>query len=413
MKNVILLTIDTLRRDVLGCYGNESGLTPFLDSLTDKCIVFNRHMSVGPYTQASFPGILAGSYFLEYGDPRRLSGKRTLISEVVKRGGFKTAAFHSNPYLSDFVGWNRGWDKFYDSMQDQVTDQIPYIQGAAINDKVKAWLGDYVKQPDRKPLFLWTHYMDIHEPYIPDQKYVDQIDASIKLTADEMFQLFKDVIVPRDISNSETVDLLRKLYEAHIIEVDQYVKQFFENLEELGLLEDSIVIITTDHGDEFGDHGSLSHDGKMTSELINVPLMIYDASLTEGKVVDTVVSGADIPSTIAHLFGQDSPETFHGTSLLPLDEYISQGAFGEAIGKLSHKVTETDRPVHFYQEDNLRITHRIEEDLWAMYDLADDPAEQNNIIESSPQAEEMKNKLRQRITWHDIGNAPVTNVTTF
>jgi len=108
MKNVILLTIDTLRKDVLGCYGSKEGLTPFIDSLQDKCIIFNRCRAVGPYTQASFPGILASSYYLEFGRDKQLSPQRTLISEVVKNGGFTTAGFHSNPYLSEYFGWNRG-----------------------------------------------------------------------------------------------------------------------------------------------------------------------------------------------------------------------------------------------------------------------------------------------------------------
>jgi arylsulfatase A-like enzyme len=413
VKNVILLTIDTLRKDVLGCYGNKKGLTPFLDSIRDKTITFTRHQSVGPYTQASFPGILTSSYFLEYGSPKMLSSERTLISEVVKKGGFTTAGFHSNPYLCAFFGWNRGWDKFYDSMQDQVTDMVPYIAGDVINKKASDWLSSYTKQPDCKPFFLWAHYMDVHEPYVPDQKYVDKVDASVKLTKDEMFAMFKEVILPRDTSDQKKTELLRKLYCAHVVQVDEYVKEFFANLKDLGLLDETIVIITTDHGDEFADHGSLSHDGRMYSELINVPLIIYDNDIQENKVVDTVVSGVDISPTIAHLFGLDIPANYHGQSLLPLDNYKSKGSFGEAIGKLAHKVKETDRPVHFYQLDNIRISHRIENDKWEMYDLAKDPKEQNNIIDSSDRAEEMKNKLRSKINWYDKGDTQVIKVTKF
>ena len=83
MKNVILLTVDTLRKDVLGCYGNKNGLTPFVDSLQNKCIMFTKPQSIGPYTQASFPGILTSSYYLQYGRGKKLSPKRTLISEVL------------------------------------------------------------------------------------------------------------------------------------------------------------------------------------------------------------------------------------------------------------------------------------------------------------------------------------------
>jgi arylsulfatase A-like enzyme len=400
MKNVVLFTVDVLRKDVIGLYGGDLGLTPFLDSLKEKSLLFTRHQAAGPYTQASFPGILASSYFLEYGNPTQLSPKRTLVSEVVKRGGFSTAAFHSNAYLSAFVGWNRGWDHFYDSMQDHVTDMVPYIKGDVINKKVDRWLQSYTRQSAGKPFFLWVHYMDLHEPYVPDEKYTEQIDPHLKLRKEEMFALFKEVLLPRDASDPEKVETLRKLYQAHVLEVDEYAKDFFGVLHQHGILGNCIMIITADHGDEFGEHGGLSHDGKMYSELIDVPMIIYDSDMTEGQTVATVSSGVDVPPTVASLFGLEPADTWHGQPLLPLENYISKGAFGEAIGKLSHKVKETDRPAHFYQTDNLKIIHHTKEDKWELYDLDEDPNEQNNMVELSETAEQLKKQLNSRITWH-------------
>ena len=399
MKNVVLLTIDVLRKDVIGLYGNEQGLTPFLDSLKEASLVFTRHQSAGPYTQASFPGILASSYFLEYGNPKQLSPQRTLVSEVVKQGGFPTAAFHSNAYLSSYVGWNRGWDHFYDSMQDHVTETVPYIQGDVINKKVDGWLRSRSKQSMDKPFFLWVHYMDLHEPYVPDKKYIEKVDPQLNPSDEEMFALFKDVLLPRDTSDPEKVRILKKLYQAHVVEVDEYARHFFGVLKQNNVLDDCTIIITADHGDEFGEHGSLSHDGKMYSELVNVPLIVYDSGMTEGRTVDTVSSGVDIAPTIAALFGLRPADRWHGQPLLPPDRYTSKGAFGEAIGKLTHKVQQTDRPVHFFQKDHLKMIHSMKTDQWELYDLNADPNEQNNIVELSDAAEEMKNQLDSRITW--------------
>ena len=181
MKNVILLTIDTLRRDVLGCYG-EGTFTPFIDSVQDQCIRFYKAHSPGPYTRAAFPGILTSSYYLEYGKQKRLSGKRVLVSELLKKAGMMTAAFHSNPYLSAYFGWNRGWDVFYDSMQDEVDPKVPYIKAEKINQKVETWLSSHLSQEGHRPFFLWLHYMDVHEPYVPARKYIDMVDASIRLS---------------------------------------------------------------------------------------------------------------------------------------------------------------------------------------------------------------------------------------
>jgi len=397
MKNIILLTVDTLRKDVLGCYGNKSGLTPFVDSLEDKCIRFTKAQSIGPYTQASFPGILTSSYYLEYGRAKKLSSKRILISEVLQETKITTAAFHSNPYLCDFFGWNRGWDIFYDSMAADVTPEVPYVKGDGINKEVSEWLSSYTKEKKYKPFFLWLHYMDVHEPYIPEKKYIDMVDPSIGLNKEEMFDLFKNTLLKRNLSDKGKIELLKKLYSAHVREVDSYIEKFFNLLKKFDLWQNSVIIITSDHGDEFGEHGGLSHDGKMYSELIDIPFLIYDYDRVKSEVCHALVSNIDIPPTIVHLFALEPIEDFKGHSLLPLEDYPEKGCFGEAISKIGHKEKETDRPIYFYQEDELKIIYRQDSSIWEMYDLKEDPKELNNIIDTSVMVREMKEKLRPRI----------------
>jgi len=391
MKNVILLTVDALRKDTLGCYGNEIGLTPFVDSLQNKCVRFTKAQASGPYTQASFPGLLTSSYYLEYGKPKGLSPKRTLISEPLKEAGIVTAAFHSNPYLCGYFGWNRGWDFFYDSMEDEVDEKVPYIKSDVINNKINKWLSSR----EDKPFFLWLHYMDIHEPYIPERKYIDLVDPSISLSQDEMYRLFQEVLLKRVVSDQRTVELLKKLYDAHVREVDDRIKEFFAIMEKHNLLSDSVIIMTNDHGDEFNEHGGLSHDDKMYSELVDMPLIIYGTG--EAGVCDTVVSNIDIPPTIVHLFGLNPVENFEGHSLLPLGDYPKRGCFGEAIDQKSQQGRDIERDVYFYREGDLKIIYRANLHSWEMYDLKEDPKELNNIVDTSPQAEELKNKLKPRV----------------
>ncbi len=396
MKNAILLTIDALRKDALGCYGNESGLTPFVDSLQSKCIRFTKGQAIGPYTQASFPGLLTSSYYLEYGKPKGLAPQRTLISESLKQVGIVTAAFHSNPYISGFLGWNRGWDVFYDSMQDKVDSKIPYIRGDVINNKVANWLSSHTQGGEYKPFFLWLHYMDIHEPYMPERKYIDMVDPSISLNQDEMYHLFENVLLKRDVSDERTVKLLKKLYQAHVLAVDDYVKEFFDTLDKLGLLPDSVIIMTNDHGDEFNEHGGLSHDDKMYAELIDMPLLIYDSSRDEGEVCDHLVSNVDIPPTIIHLFGLGPVEGFEGHSLLPVESYPEKGCFGEAFNQKSQPGGDIEKDVYFYREQDLKVIYRANLDSWEIYDLKADPEELNNIVDTAPEAEELKGKLKPR-----------------
>jgi len=397
LKNVILLTIDTLRKDVLGCYGGK-GFTPFIDSVQDKCIRFTKAHSPGPYTQAAFPGILTSSYYLEYGRGKMLSEKRVLISESLKRAGVTTAGFHSNPYLSAYFAWNRGWDVFYDSMEDEVDDKVPYIKAGEINNKVSAWLSSHIGGiAGYNPFFLWVHYMDVHEPYVPERNYMDMVDPSIKLNEGEMFGLFKDVLLKRDVSDRRIVEILKKLYCAHIREIDDGVKEFFGILERYDLLKDSLIIITSDHGDEFGEHGGLSHDGKMYSELVNVPLIIYEPSREKGEARDTLMSLLDIPPTILYLFGLNQVDVFEGHPLLPLDDYPARGVFGEAVDKHGSTEKGEEKEVHYYCEGDLKIIYRERDDSWELYDLNADPKEINNIVETSSAADAMKQKVSPRV----------------
>jgi len=397
MKNVVLLTIDTLRKDVLGCYGGGQ-LTPFIDSIQDHCLRMNEAYSGGPYTQAGFPGILTSSYYLDFGRPRgKCPPQRVLVSEVLKRAGMATAAFHSNAYLSAFFGWNRGWDTFYDSMEAQVSDKVPYVKAKAINQKVASWLQSRRQTGNDRPFFLWAHYMDVHEPYVPERRYIEKIDPSIKLTDDEMFALFKDVVLKRDVSNKDTVELLRKLYLAHVVEVDEAAKEFFEILEDTGFLSDSIVIITSDHGDEFGEHGGLSHDGKMYQELVNVPLMIYDPTRQAPEVSDKVVSTVDLPPTITYLMNTAPSPAWKGQSLLPLEKYTAEGVFGEAVDKYGNHEKGDEKEVHYYREGDLKLIYRETNDSWELYNLKEDPRELENIANKTTVTEYLMKKIIPRV----------------
>lgn len=397
MKNVILLTIDTLRKDVVGCYSGE-GFTPFIDSIQDRCIRFNNAHSPGPYTQAAFPGILTSSYYLEYGRQKMLSEKRVLLSEALQKTGIATAGFHSNPYVSAYFGWNRGWDVFYDSMEDEVDPKVPYIKAGEINNKTNNWISSHVgTADDYQSFFLWVHYMDVHEPYVPKRKFIDMVDPSLRLDEEEMFGLFKDVILKRDASDKGVVELLKKLYYAHVREIDDAVKEFFGILEKRDVLKDSVIIMTSDHGDEFGDHGGLSHDGRMYSELVNVPLVIYEPSREKTEVSDLVVSTLDIPPTVVYLFGLNRVDAFEGHSLLPLQDYPIRGVYGEALDKHGSKEKGEEKEIHYYREGDLKIIYRERDDSWELYDLMADPKEVTNIIETSPAAEALKQKVRPRV----------------
>jgi len=387
MENTILITIDTLRKDMLGAYGSKEGLTPFIDSLGKNGLVFESPYATGPYTQASFQGILSSEYYLEYGKEKKLNKDKTLIAEPLKDQGIYTAGFHSNAYLSYYFGYNKGWEIFYDSMADDVTDMHPFIRGGEINSKVKEFLSNFSFS---KPLFLWVHYMDVHEPYIAEEYILSKIDPSIKLSKDQMFAMFKDVVLPRDIKDSNKVDTLKKLYMAKVAETDNYIKELFTIFESHNLLDSSTTIITSDHGDEFAEHGGLSHDGKMYAELVNVPLLIYNKFFGQ-TTIDNPISLIDIPPTICSMFGVEQAASFKGKSLYPFEDIKPYTLYGEAVGKIGHKGKDTDKPVHFIINDGIKAIYKKDGSLWESYDVNNDPKDISDI--SSKLTEDTKDKL--------------------
>jgi arylsulfatase A-like enzyme len=402
MKNAVLITLDATRKDVLGCYGNTKNLSPFIDSMQDKSIIFTNGQAIGPYTQASFPGILTSSYYLEYGRPSGLAPQRTLISEILQKYGITTVAFHSNPFLTEDLGWNRGWDVFYDSMDEEEEPELAYVRGNVINAKVEDWLTSHVGSGEYNRFFLWLHFMDVHEPYMPSKQYIEMVEPSLGVPPHEMYSLF-ETLLKRDASDPGKVELLKRLYDIQVREVDTYVQEFFNHLQRLGVMEDTVIIITSDHGDEFNEHGGLSHDDKMYSELIDIPLIIYDPTRTKGDICDKLVSNIDIPPTIIYLFGLDPLPDFEGTSLLPIVDYPNKGVIGEAVYQRSphrgdpERGSDMNRDIYYFREDDMKVIYRANMDYWEMYDLKEDPRESNNIIAKSPYAEALKGRLMPRV----------------
>ncbi len=395
MKNVVLITLDATRKDVFGIYGNTRGLTPFIDSLKERSVVFSACQSAGPYTQASFPAILCSGYYLDYGKPQGLAPQRTLVSDALQEAGVHTAGFHSNPYCSSMLGWDRGWDTFYDSLDDDLEDErLPYVRGDAINTKVTGWLSSHARTKDYAPFFLWVHYMDVHEPYMPERKYVDLVDPSININQDEMYALFEDTLLKRDVSDPARVSLLKRLYDVHVREVDIYVESLFKSMDGLGLLRDTAFIITSDHGDEFNEHGGLSHDDKLYSELIDVPLVICGAG--ESGLCADVVSSVDIPPTILHILGAKPHPAFQGRPLLPLTKRAG-GAFGEAINQKSVKGGDMGKDSYFYRSGDLKLIYHAETGQAELYDLKADPKELHNIAGDSTDTGKMQAELKPRV----------------
>lgn len=387
-RNVLLITIDALRSDEFD---------PIQNALpSSNTTILNRCIATGPGTSTAFPGILTSTYPFEYTGYEEIGQGRTSVAESLADAGFDTAGFHSNPLLSRRFGYDRGFDTFYDSIGSKrrlngvlrryapravhdlvkrvyyrVTDhqQLPYDRAASINARALNWL-----ETRDSPWFCWVHYMDPHHPYKPPSEYTTLPKERI----DRLWKQLNDN--PTEIPDSE-VKKLRDLYRAEVEYLADSLADFFERLEREGLLEETLVIITADHGEEFRDHGDLLHKPKLHRELVEIPLLLTGECVDESVEVVRPISSMDVPTTILDVVGEETPASWRGTSILDKASARS-GCFSE----LSHTSggggeVRPDRVKVAYRTENWTFIHDRQAGEDRLYDRRKDLSEREDVSE--------------------------------
>jgi arylsulfatase len=339
-ENVILLTIDSLRADHLSCQGYDKATTPELDDFADLGVRFENAFATSSHTRESMPSLLSGRYPDAAVDEKSNLGV-TSIAELVPN--HTTAGFHSNPYLSRAFGFNAGFDAFDDDLHfgdwkiamylrrlwDRLRNRF-YARVDTINARALKWLA-----LQDSPVFLWNHYMDPHDPYEPPIEYRDKYR---KLSQDDIRNLHKRAASdPNSISQDEKGKLI-DLYNGEIQFTDAQIGMFLKELKSEGWLDDTLVIITADHGDAFGEHGYFGHPRHLDEELVKVPLIVVGPGFKKGKTVDTPVSTLDIVPTILQNCQLDSEE-FPGTPLQEIckDKVEDRHIFCQVSGEADNK----------------------------------------------------------------------------
>jgi len=431
--NIILITVDALRADHLGYTGYRKNLSPNIDALAKESVVFNQAYATGPVTPHSFPAILTSTYPLDYQGPNKNEKPRVLISEVLKNTGYITAAFHANPYLSDFFGYNRAWDYFEDLTPSydvhlaqgkqnidsrffkkllkslgtfflrffpKATFKLRYLfykLGGNITLSVKKPKAVYVNKivkeffssikDGEKPFFCWIHYMDIHGPYLPYDCYFKERKLSYTELLGKELPIFfsrKNLTKSASFEKFSTENLVHclKLYDDGIRYVDEQIGDLFESLKRENLYENTIIILTADHGDEFLEHGGGTHSNKLYNELLKVPLLIRAPGL-ERKIIDRKTSLINLCPTICNLAGIESCSSFKGKNLFKQGEDIIFHQTGanpkDGWNASLTEINNIKQCKIACQSDNWKyiIDYSCQEE--ELYNLLTDPKEEKNL----------------------------------
>ncbi|MFC6765365.1 sulfatase [Natrinema soli] len=324
LDNVILLSADALRADHLSCYGYHRDTSPVLDKLAEESIRFTQAYSASSHTREAVPALLTG----EYPDVAIDANYRLVADTIASRlseAGFKTGGFHSNPFVSRAYGFDQGFDEFDDDLHfgqhklvalaQRALDKLRnrhYARAEEINDRSLSWIDSLDTE---ESFFLWNHYMDTHGPYEPPGEY-QRLYHDGTVSDSEAQSLYQRAIKDPDSITDEERQLLIDLYDAEIRYNDERIGEFLAALRKRDLLEDSLLIVTADHGDAFGEHDYYEHPRYLHDEITHVPLFVRLPDSADETVV-TPASTLDVAATIAELVG--SGEEYEGKSLFDVD----------------------------------------------------------------------------------------------
>ena len=296
-RNVILISIDTLRADHVGCYGYDKPTTPRIDALAAEGIVFRNAYATSPWTLPSHTSMFTGLYADAHGmnDGKSvLAKKATTLASIMKNHGFWTGAIVCAPYLDKHYGLTHGFD-VYDN--DLVHPKVKNPRAIKVADDVTDKALAYIDRHKRKNIFLFLHYWDPHHPYNPAKEYVDLFDPDYTGQIKGFnIRLRKDMVPgmnPRDLEH------IVALYDGEIRYTDDGIGRLLDGLARRGLDKNTMIVITSDHGEEFLEHGGRAHLAMCWEELIRVPMIFYVPWLTpHAKAFDELVSLVDLFPTI-------------------------------------------------------------------------------------------------------------------
>jgi arylsulfatase A-like enzyme len=369
--NIVVISVDTLRADRLGAYGYARRPTsPRLDELAARMVRFEWAISQAPWTRPSHLALFTGRYPV----PRNDTNLRP-ISELLWHEGYRTLAITGGGQVDSRFGFDRGFESY--RMADWL--RAPEMVFASVGD------------PGGAPFFLFLHTFEVHEPYT-DRRFVDGMPAG--RVGSEFTKDF--VQTTRPGLTAEEKELASALYDGDIAFTDQQLGAFFDAAERAGWLDDTIFVLTSDHGEQFWEHGAWGHGQSLYDHQLHVPLLVHlppalaaARSLTvgPGAVIGDQVQLVDLVPTLLELAGSRPPGPLDGRSLVPLLDGRGLPA-GQAFAEGTN-IRETER--RGLRTSRYKFIHSIPRgphdpalERFELFDLRDDPAERVDLAARHP-----------------------------
>jgi arylsulfatase A-like enzyme len=365
--NVILITIDTLRADHVGRRGREDSLTPQIDAFANGATVFETAYSQAPNTIPSLLQIMTS----RYGMSGQVQGRDIPLAEMLNEQGYETLAIVDNPLVEFDArahGLSRGFDVFLrNGLVDRSSLEGQHWKSNTAADVVTSQARRMLAaRKDDRPLFLWLHYFDPHDPYAPPfGADIEEISwkSKSKITGDvRSTSLFDSTRGSGEKLGERDFEQLRRLYRAEVRYVDQSVGELFALLREGGLFDESLIVLSSDHGESLGEHGIWTHGRSLFDTEIRIPLILKRPGQREGARLANPVQAIDIYPTIVDQLAIETPYRFDGRSLLAKASGMAMVIW------LKKSVVRTERWKLYERDDRAYL-----------YDMEKDPGESRDV----------------------------------
>ncbi len=377
-KNLLLLLVDTLRWDHLGFAGYDRNTSPNLDALAEESVVFERTYATSPHTPRSIPAIFfsrypsrtqwkGGTKGAQYNYPKLLDENVGLF-EVLQEKGHRSIAATSHFYFDEKRGIQQGFEEWDNAGAGTIAESNNDIASPRTWQKLEPMIDDLAarqKQPDAKPFGLFVHLFEPHAKWIQHDQY--------------RFE--------KKPGGDSRIDA----YDSEIAFMDAYVGKIIDKLKSTGLYDETVIVVVSDHGEGFNEHGYFFHGQNLYNEIIHVPLLIRVPGWFHRRV-EAPTSIVDIAPTVLDLFDYSIPEPFDGVSLEPAmlgEQMTSRPIFSELLPYTSWK--EHHKAVI---EGKWKLHAIYSAGSEQLYDLEADPGEQKNVVGENPDVAE---RLRKRL----------------
>jgi arylsulfatase A-like enzyme len=385
--NIVLISLDTLRADRLSSYGYARATSPTIDALAQQSALFENAITPAPWTLPAHVSMLSGLYPHSHGvvQPRgsKISDSVPLLAELLKAHNYATIAVTAKGYLAKSYGFDRGFDQYAQLAPPRKN----------IRDSVALATAEIKRVPQGKPFLLFLHTYDLHCPYTPPRRFLHRFKSEDAEEIDTS-QCGSTFYNTQQVSWGQA-QYISDRYDESILAVDEGLKRLFAYLESRSDRDNTIIIITSDHGEEFLEHGQIGHQGSLHRELLFVPLIIKVPGKAARRVSQEV-SLIDITPTILALTGISAPSTLDGVSLLPLIE-----GSGASAPTRDFQYSELDRGeiLRSRIDSSSHLILNISTKTHAFFDLQNDPFEIKSVVAEQP--EQFEEAYDQLMTFID------------